>query len=87
MPIIGLTALLTSYLSYALRIHSTSPINKYYRPHGPIIRHPRTTPDFLSYHGQRLTPPKLLRTPMDAQAQAQPAGRNAQALAQDYAMS
>ena len=87
MPIIGLKALLTSYLSYALRIHSTSLINTYYWPHGPNIRHPRTTPDVLTYHSQRLTPPKPLWTPMDAQAQAQQAGRNAQPLAQDYAMS
>jgi hypothetical protein len=45
-----------------------------------------TTPDFLLHHGHRLTPPKLLRTPMDAQAQAWQAGRNAQAPDQDYAM-
>ena len=48
---------------------------------------PKTIPAYLPYHGQRLTPPKPPRTPMDAQAQEQQAGRNAQDLAQEYAMS
>jgi hypothetical protein len=48
---------------------------------------PRTIHAHLPYHGQRLTPPKPPWTPMEAQAQEQQAGRNAQDIAQEYAMS
>ena len=48
---------------------------------------PRTIPAYPLYHGQLLMLPKPPRTPRDAQAQEQQAGRNAQDLAQEYAMS